>query len=509
MATYYVDAKNGNDGDGGNAEQPWKSLGKASKTVARGDTVRVAPGTYHEVLKLATPGVIWQSVTPGGAVIDGYYSRQYLKGDGPQMAVSPLNGGGSRDFLPRLAALNDYSSLVEINGDGITFNGFAVVNSAQIGVTVTGGGVVVRNCRIDFCRAQGVRIVPPGYKTDIVVEDCRIAHTVIRRRDGYGPIGGAAVMVTTADGAMIRNNIIGPSCGDGVVINDTARNTIVVGNTVYCELMDEGSVGAVFERNTVCGLPPDKYYNTGFLGLLMSFERQGVKPFRPITTRVVNNVFVNCGTLWVIRNSDKTDTQLDGAHIAHNTFVAGVNTQRMISAPSSKSGRKHLNSVIENNVFYGPAPSSIGRNMLAQCTLRRNAWTEQPSAALRGTGDIVAADLGLFNPQAEIVCVGSGYSLEVVKVTPGNYSPVAGSPLVDAALPSSVTDDLFGRTRRNRNDIGAIEYVVPDKPEPEPEPGIDELVFSNGWAIVVDADTGILRVRKDDGSLWDFDLTAV
>lgn len=508
MTVYYVVAKGGDDTGSGSEAQPWGSLGRANRTATRGDTVVVAPGTYHEVLRIATPGVIWQSVTPGSAVIDGYYSRQYLKGNGPQMSVSPLNGGGSRDFLPRIASLNAYNSLVEISGDGVVFDGFAVVNSAQIGVTITGGNVVVRNCTIDFCRAQGVRIVPPGYKTGIVLEGCHISHTVIRRRDGYGPVGGAAVMVTTADGAMIRKNVIGPSCGDGVIVNDTARNTVVADNTVFCELMDEGSSGATFERNLVCGLPPGKYYNTGFLGLLMSFEREGSKPFRPITTRVVNNVFVNCGTLWVIRNSDKTDTQLDGARIAHNTFVVGPDTKRMISIPVNVSGRKHRNSVIENNVFYGSIPSAVGSGMLAQCTLRRNAWTNQPVAALRGIDDIVAANLGLYDPQAEVVVIGSGYDLEAAIVVYDNYGPVADSPLVDSALPSDVTTDMTGLSRRGQGDIGAIEFRTAPMPEPEPEPdGIDELVFSNDWAIVVD--TGVLRIRKDDGSLWDFDLTAV
>lgn len=506
----------GSDQNSGADDAPLKTLTKANAVAAAGDEIRVRPGTYHEILAITTPNTRW--IGEPAATIDGYYSRQYLKdGVGPRMTVSPLNGGGSRDFLPRISSLDAYNSLVEIKAAGVIFDGFAVVNSAQIGLTVLAANVVVRNCKVDFCRAQGVRIIPPSYQTGIVLEGCDVSHTVIRRRDGFGPIGGAAVMVTTADGATIRNNRIGPSCGDGVVINDTARNTVVRDNVVFCELMDEGSSGCVFERNLVCGLPANAYFDTGFLGLLMSFEREGSKPFRPITTRVVNNVFVNCGTLWVIRNGDKTDTQMSGAYVAHNTFVAGPGTNQMVSAPPNAAGRKHRNSIIENNVFVtGGKPSNIGSNMLSQCTLRHNAWSDLPVAALRGVNDIVTGvGGGTVNHAAAIVCTGTGYGITSVAISPDNYAPGAGSPLIDAGFPgSSVTADIYGRARGTAKDIGAFEFKAVTQPEPEPSPGPEPeqyfLInrYVNGWALVV-AQNRLMIHKDEDDSLWDLSLTQV
>lgn len=498
----------GSDQNSGSADAPLKTLTKANAIAAAGDEIRVRPGTYHEVLSITTPNTRW--IGEPGATIDGYYSRQYLKdGVGPRMTVSPLNGGGSRDFLPRISSLDAYNSLVEIKAAGVMFDGFAVVNSAQIGLSVLAANVVVRNCKVDFCRAQGVRIIPPNYETGIVLEDCDVSHTVIRRRDGYGPIGGAAVMVTKADGATIRNNRIGPSCGDGVVVNDTARNTRVIGNTLFCELMDEGSSGAAFEKNVICGLPPNAYFDNGFLGLLFSFEKEGGKPLRPITTRAVNNVVVNCGIAVVMRNGDKTDTMLDGATIAHNTFVAGPNTNQMVSAPANTAGRKHRNSIIENNAFVTDGkPSNIGSNMLSQCTLRYNAWSDLPVAALRGVNDIVTGvGGGTVNHTAAIVCTGTGYGITSVAINPDNYAPGAGSPLIDAGFPGSpVTEDIYGRVRGTAKDIGAFEFEVVTQPEPKPVPYDLINRYANGWALVI-AQNRLMIHKAEDDSLWDLGLT--
>jgi len=49
-ATYYVDARSGNDSNTGNSVAPWKTLTKAASTMASGDTAFVRAGTYRETV---------------------------------------------------------------------------------------------------------------------------------------------------------------------------------------------------------------------------------------------------------------------------------------------------------------------------------------------------------------------------------------------------------------------------------------------------------------------------
>jgi len=62
MAIYYIrtDGDDSNDGLGytasGGAHNAFKTLARAIAVVAAGDTVRIAPGTYHETMTLATAG---------------------------------------------------------------------------------------------------------------------------------------------------------------------------------------------------------------------------------------------------------------------------------------------------------------------------------------------------------------------------------------------------------------------------------------------------------------------
>ena len=44
-----------------------------------------------------------------------------------------------------------------------------------------------------------------------------------------------------------------------------------------------------------------------------------------------------------------------------------------------------------------------------------------------------------------------------------DYTPSAGSPVINAGSPSGSTDDLRGAVRYGAFDIGAFEYIPPGK----------------------------------------------
>jgi len=53
--TYYV-ATNGNDGNNGNEQTPWKTIQKAANTAKAGDHVYIKRGTYYNNVRIANSG---------------------------------------------------------------------------------------------------------------------------------------------------------------------------------------------------------------------------------------------------------------------------------------------------------------------------------------------------------------------------------------------------------------------------------------------------------------------
>ena len=62
-ATHYVDAVNGNDGNPGTAEQPWKTIGKAAASLQPGDTALVRSGIYRESIAVRVSGTADNRIT--------------------------------------------------------------------------------------------------------------------------------------------------------------------------------------------------------------------------------------------------------------------------------------------------------------------------------------------------------------------------------------------------------------------------------------------------------------
>lgn len=483
MATYYVDGANGNNSNSGTSQgQAWATLGKANTSCAAGDTINVLPGTYHEVLNITKANTTWRSTTKWAAVIDGYYSRSKLSAS--NVMPNPLNGGGANNFLPNIASLTESLELVEIQASGVVFDGFMVCNSAQAGLTITKRNVIVRNCRIDYCRAQGISV---NCTTDdgkgVIVEDNIVTWCAMRKLVSQfgGPSAGAIVMTQTSDGCIFRRNIIAHSGGDSLVVNDKAKNCIAHDNVVHsCRgggLMDEGSgrapgEGALFYRNTV-------YYtaNSGVNsnGLLMSCENENQSTRRYCYTIAYNNLFVNCGLSVVVRNDQdqtdpKTDTRLKTVYVGFNTFVAGPGTQTWWNNQLSVRGGGNEDTLIENNVFENTAGGFTIGNVFGDTTFRNNVWRSQPPASMRGSGDQYT-NPQLVNPTAAINCLtGSKNNFTLSYETnfnPANYKLKSGSPAINAASNGSTTNgvtppnaspDYFGATRVAPRDCGFHEF---------------------------------------------------
>ncbi|MCZ2113885.1 MAG: DUF1565 domain-containing protein, partial [Anaerolineae bacterium] len=140
MATYYVDGKSGNDSANGSSGAPWKTLGKAAKGVKPGDEVRIRTATYYEELTIGTANTSWRADTGHTPVLDGRW-HEGLMSNGKMPAPGP-------NHLP---IGGQYSSMIQIKGNGVLIDGLTIQNSAAGGIGMGSvNDVVVRNCRIDF-----------------------------------------------------------------------------------------------------------------------------------------------------------------------------------------------------------------------------------------------------------------------------------------------------------------------------------------------------------------------
>lgn len=74
-ATYEV-SPTGSDSSSGSSGSPWKTIGKAARTVAPGDTVTIASGTYNERVQITSSGtasapITFRAATVQAAILDG------------------------------------------------------------------------------------------------------------------------------------------------------------------------------------------------------------------------------------------------------------------------------------------------------------------------------------------------------------------------------------------------------------------------------------------------------
>jgi len=117
--TYYV-SPSGNDTHPGTLSQPWRTIGRAARSVAAGDIVYVRGGVYRESFELDAQGV-----TEARVEFLSYADEKPLV-EGPGM---------------------DSGTAVKLSGSHIRFAGFEVRNS-ESGIEMTGDHLEVADCYV-------------------------------------------------------------------------------------------------------------------------------------------------------------------------------------------------------------------------------------------------------------------------------------------------------------------------------------------------------------------------
>jgi hypothetical protein len=241
----YVDGVNGNDGNTGTQAAPWKTLAKASATVAAGDVVLIRGGVYSE-----NNGAYGMKLTVSGTASQPILFRGF-PGETARITV----GGSSR------------SDTVRISGSFNVLSGVQVSDSGAQGVAISGSHNVIFDCEI-FNNHLSTAYGATGSGVNIVLgtQDNRVyANRIHHNGSVANQDHGLYIKGSTAD---IAWNDVGFNASYGAQLYEGAGSTftgVIVRNNVFHDnrnsgiIVSKGASGAsvfnnIFYGNTQAGI---------------------------------------------------------------------------------------------------------------------------------------------------------------------------------------------------------------------------------------------------------------
>jgi hypothetical protein len=517
MTTYYVNGAAAAAGDGSRLN-PWKTIGKAASTVQPGDIVRVAPGTYSEVVVIETPDTTWTVDGDGSepVVIDLLYKPSVVFENlthakdwtmpGPWDAVQPRKQRG-----PYTAALAIRANGVTL--DGVSGYGWQIRNSWGRLLVMNGNDITVRHVMCQFSYSGAMR----GEGNRITMDHCANIRSGVEFFDpdrkktyianGYSANAGQGVPTAwtlRGDDHVIRNCYCSLSGGEGFTTGGTRRMRITGNESVgqnHVQLYLICGDGAVVDGNVMwfdmvnCGdfltngEPPDNIAIGDEEGIV---ARYGI---RTRTATVVNNVLIG-GDVGIATRTNPTNyrTTIEDLYIGFNTILGDSHTRKALLISQAGDRGPH-GGVIENNVItvqpgVVPPADYVQGQTTSNMTWQANSYSHSPHATAQGAGDTVGGPLlgGVTLPVIPYHRRADDVPVVSIKDSPDWPAIVAlaeGSPARDSAYwgavggherPWVAYSDIAGRPRFDAADRGAVQSVavLPDPDPPiEPDPPVD------------------------------------
>lgn len=422
-STFYVDARKGQDTNAGSRDTPWKTIQKAVDSLAPGDTVLVAAGSYPERIHLTRSGAAGRPITyqaSGKVVMQGFtITADYVRVVGfeitSQIRLIRESYGiylrGQHDEI-----LNNY--IHDIYHDGIMMEGRGGPHAPLTAYNVVKGNRIYR--------ASSSGITVDGREN--LIEGNDISHTI------QYPPGGPAFEGADADGLrpfgtghIFRNNRVHDIRSDDLGNLDPHIDCIETWGP---------ATNILFEQN-ICDIE-----NTGFLPVQAAQIENGSGVVNHITFR--NNILMNVRVgihVERLANPDISDVT-----VVNNTFYKI--TQQAILFEGHSSG------TVENNAFY-----DVGSHLESYLTMSPaskeivvgyNAFgmSDGRAPGTRGSQAPYPRDLWAINP---------GF----VNAAAKDFHLLPNSPLVSAGVfLKDVTTDFAGvpRPQGSAYDIGAFQH---------------------------------------------------
>ena len=419
---YFV-SPNGSDSNPGTFLQPWKTIGKAARTVKSGDTVFIRGGIYNESVRFNISGT----------------------------ALDPIKIMAYPDETPIIEGYNQlplsYTGLVSVFGDWVQVSGLEVRNSKYTGFGLYGKHDTAYNVFVHHSQKSGINI-SGDYG---VVESSKIWRNSIQNEYGQSSSWSSGLVAgnDTTDGlteyAIMRKNVIWENWGQGLS-TDESNQTIMEDNISYDNFVTNiyisDATHVLCQRNFVYTDPSSYVFPYGsHVGIMMGDERY-TPPSADIT--VINNIsFGNLGNFWWWQGVQGGG--MKNVLIANNTFVNGMGSKDEGQGGVIISSGTHENVRFINNLVQqdGDLPVIATLNQPG-VVYSHNLWSKPPSSAASGPGDVIQDPM---------------LSRTGVPYEPDWFRLTGLSPAIDMAqLLPEIVDDYFGITRGSLPDMGAIEY---------------------------------------------------
>jgi PKD repeat protein len=419
--TYYV-ATTGSDSANGSASTPWKTLQKAANSVAAGDTVIVAAGTYV-----------------------GFAFDPNVNNSGT--ATNPITFiGNTGDFRTSNVIINAIPSVAGAlspvwlwNSGYIVVKGFNVTSNTQKGdIQIAGGSP---GCQIISDHTYGAPYwgVKAGQGSDgLLIQNCLC-------EDSAGQHG---IYVSGTNGYIIRSNICRNNNEDGIHTNVEDGGNLINTNGLiednYCydnvlAGMDLTGMNNSVVRNNVC-------YGNGRHAIVLQNSNNNPTPACH-DNLVVNNTF------------DAT-----AGSSAYAIEIAGLSTQPTGSTWTSNCD----NTTIFNNILLGSTSTGNGAIGLlgTQPPSFRSDYNIVVDEFTKGSSSETLAQWQSATGQDGHSFISTAAAL-FTNPSAGDYTLKSGSPAVDAGIAmfnraSAPPTDIVGTSRPQGAgiDIGAYELPV-------------------------------------------------
>jgi hypothetical protein len=444
---YFV-AANGNDSSGdGSVGKPWATIGKAVVTAADGATVLVKAGTYNGRVRL---------------------DRAFAKG----LVI--------RSEQPYRARLRHNEPVVTVyQGQGITLEGFDI---AHIGSGATPLVIQIQNLRDDNDYVQRItlrnNVIHDSYNNDLVKLNNGAGKVVFERNLFYNQAGSDEhIDINSVTDVVVQDNIfMNDFTGSGRRNNGETSAYVVIKDSNGADGRVLGTRGVQVRRNVFLNWQGSPGYNFVLIG------EDGTANHEASDILIENNLMLG--------NSSQPMRAAFGVKgskeitFRHNTVAGNLPSAAYAMRLNREGSNPRLEKIsFFNNIWSDPTGtmedfSDTPPADTASFTLRNNLYwnggqefpadqgelvkISDDAAAVKGDPRLGAQQglaLPRWNEQTGKLGDGSSTICEAFENLVTRYgTPAAGSAALnvgDAA--QAPRDDILGRARAAKPDLGAVE----------------------------------------------------
>ena len=453
---YYV-SPGGDNGNAGNCEFPFRTVGKAFKQAEPGDIIYLADGIYEQT----------KITTERGGDVNNRITVKAINPRSVTITYDPVT-----NFTTSIMDIKHSHITIE----GIVFDGQFVMNR-PIRVQNGASGLILTNIEVKNARNNCIDMSAGEIRNDILIEKSQIHHCIrgdeSTQQDAHGITG------STVRNLIIRDTEIYHVTGDAVQFDPQRRSTHWDVTIENCHFW----TGPLPEQ--VPGFP------AGFVIGENAFDSKHNEKIPTRSTLVIRNSMFNgwknnplISVEAALNIKEMVTAEIDG-----NVFFDNENGLRLRGREND--GGAHV--IVINNVFYNNNLGIRYEDLIMNLRVYNNTFGPVNDRHLRPAPSDSGADLetfevlnNLFLDQTKPLQAGDSSNLAVeapvfVDVAKHNYRLVAESaPINSRVLLSTVMTDKddIPRPQDSAYDVGAFEFRPNAGPTVE-NPVIDQMAIAH------------------------------